>query len=102
PNNDLPLTPGTAPILPLVCRPCSTDGDCGPASFCATEDSSGLQFCTAPCNDDATCDGLDQSCFTVDDQGHTGCYPTEGSCEMYLASGDGSGTGSGAGSGPGT
>src|SRR6185312_4874978 len=102
PNSDLAPDPNQpAQIVAAtnqVCRQCTADADCGPNAFCATEDATGDQFCTAPCYSDGTCDsGL--TCFTIDDPNNTGCYPSSGTCEGIIATSGGVGSGSGTDSG---
>ena len=101
PNSDLAPDPNQpATIIAAtnqVCRQCTADADCGPNAFCATEDATGDQFCTAPCYSDGTCDtGL--TCFTIDDQNNTGCYPSSGTCEGIIATSVGVGSGTDSGS----
>ncbi|MBS2030446.1 MAG: hypothetical protein JST54_21260 [Deltaproteobacteria bacterium] len=95
PNSDLapdPSQPQAAINTNQVCRACTHDADCGPNAFCATEDATGDQFCTTPCYSDGTCDtGL--TCFTIDDNGNTGCYPSSGTCAGIIATSGGTGSG---------
>ena len=95
PNSDLapdPSQPQASINTNQVCRACVHDADCGPNAFCATEDATGDQFCTTPCYSDGSCDtGL--TCFTIDNNNNTGCYPSSGTCEGIIATSGGTSSG---------